>query len=924
MVWPTSLATSQAPTRFKWYVGATLSDPITTTIFFTGLSGGRQDSVVYLNHNSSEWAKTDSGGINFFAQGAVFDLNGIQNMQWDNDNSLLIRNLTNPDVKVRRDNIAPILLVLETVDIDLDGKLDHYRFSFDDLSPIFPRSSFNVANWSITGYDGVKNNLQVDLNVYNPFHSFFQPTAINTFGDTVEVFVKFDETTGAGPEVTPYGGDTGDVPDVVVDANNGFADWADNVMAALPVGLTVEADKAGPAIMSARTVNTYQVETFISENLKSSTINKEDFVLDMGLNVGIGWSFDNVTQVSPGKVVITVYQNPTLFWSPTQNGTVQFSEVGVVTDNISGTDNGNMQVAEINVNDHAASKFLIAPALDDPEIPMDDAQIVGVQFFVEIIALDSHDSLDTNFPYLIELSSNLTQDEIDLPDGPSRLTNGVGYFPVTCWKETENLLITVSVPNVDQYTLVYNTSDPITVVPPVIDTPDTLIVRDYRGADGLGDQGGYVQFVFDYSANHPGIGIDNIISYYQIYRKTFNEGIPEISHWCTIPATDPGDTGADSLITGPVYTGDNVLSQWMVRAVYTKALNSKNATITTDQAGTEPRLIRRAGRVVLRTEDNGISTTYADQIQYVSGYAMANGRAIDNIAPKSPEYLLADKEGVTVNLHWQKVTVGINGMPEITPVKYELFSNNSKAYFNPATEGTLIATLSDTTYMVNSEDLRAFFCVRAIDSDNQSELSDRVGKYGFHLDRGENSVYNYISFPLHNSFENAKGLANKFKGIEVALQLEERTNGFSKYYLPDLNFGQNFELHVGMPLLLSLKKSAEASWFYSGRVPAAESVQFALNRSAAGSYNEITVPLDKTNIKTADDLAKDIGGVEVVLKLNPETNGFSQFWIPSIKYGTNFEIAPGEAVLINVNNSAPAVWPTYSTSVVQVTNVAEE
>ncbi|MDZ7296319.1 MAG: hypothetical protein ONB14_12970, partial [candidate division KSB1 bacterium] len=334
--WPTTEAGAQAPSRFKWFVGIRNFNAAGTKVFFTGLSGTNQDNVIYLNSTGSTWTKTDSGFVNFYGTSVVYDVaptpNG--NLQWDDDGSIVGFSGTGSDVKVKRDNIAPILLGLYTQDFDADGKLDHYRFVFDPLSPIFPKASFKAANWRIVGYDGAKGGLALDMNVYNPSHAYYKPTAINSFGDTVEAYISFNETTAGGPPATPYGGDTGDVPDVMVETGKGFADWADNVMAALGEGLSLESDKAGPAIMSARTISTTTVEILMSERVQG--LDLTDFSLIMGFTPALA----SVSQPSSARVLLNVA--PYSQWAPTQTGTVRLTSPNVIHDDITGEDNGNV------------------------------------------------------------------------------------------------------------------------------------------------------------------------------------------------------------------------------------------------------------------------------------------------------------------------------------------------------------------------------------------------------------------------------------------------------------------------------------------------------------------------------------------------------------------------------------------------------
>jgi hypothetical protein len=910
--WPIEQASAEDVRRFAWFVGSILYNGTGTKIFFTGLSSSRKDSVIYLNHTGTAWAKTDEGAINFSNDIPVYDLAASPNInkQYDHNNSINSKTeaIAGFDVKVNRDNIAPILTKLETVDLDKNGKLDHYRFVFDPLSPIFPRPPghlFNPSLWSIKGYDTVaKSGLQVDLTIYNPVNYPDYPRqAINSFGDTVEVFIKFTETSGTGPSSTPYGGDTGDVPDVVVADGNGFRDWADNVMSALPTGITLEKDKAGPAIISAKTINTTQVEVLMSEDLLDGYTSTADLRLNMGKDL----SLLDVQEVSPGKLKAIAFDQD--YWLPTQTGNIALVSPNVVYDNITGEDNSNRQTGNIPVNDRAASQF-------DINLAIEGNVIRGVPFQIEVVARDSHGNLDINFPEKIVFSSNLTQNEIDLPDGPQPLTGGMAYFNVTSWKTTENLIISVSV-NSDRYARFFSNSDPIEVVEPVIDAPNTLKVKDYRGIDGNGDQGGYVALIFDYSTNHPGIGTENVIDYYEIYREFDHD----VWNWGTFQASDTTGTHADSMRL-VVWTGDSAESIFWVRAVWNPSWpGTSNGSAATEaialpkgytlMSGNVPILLRSKGKKVKSLLPKQ-SATEAGSDQVVSASIMAQGRAIDNIAPKSPANLYADKAGVAVKLHWPKVTQGVNGLTELFPIKYEVLSHATNAYFDPA-QGTVEATVSDTSYQVNSESLRKFFCVRAVDSDNKSEVSKRTGKWGFQMALGSANKYNYLSLPLETSkYKKASDLSTDITGLAALLQLEATTNAYSKFYLPAISFGTNFTLKSGIPVLVSAGPTAASSWFYTGPVPTAQSVQFTLvKRADKNMYNEIILPLDKTGITTADQLAKNIGGVEIVLKLDPVTNAFTKFWLPAIQYGDNFAIQPGEPVLISVNNTAPSVWPIY-------------
>lgn len=898
--WP---STATVNTRLKWIVGGSFYNSV--NVFYTGFSGTNRDSVIYLNQTGAAWAKTDSGAINFFNPNVVYDVasgsNG--NSQFDDDLSLSepLRTLLGSDVRIQRDNIAPTLTRLETVDLDYDGKLDHLRLVFDPESPVYPRRSFRANQWIISGYDGIKQGLIVDLSVY-VFTPAYTDPPINSFGDTVQVYIRFNETIGSGPALTPYGGDTGDVLSAEVSTGMGFADWADNVMKRLPDALMPVRDKAGPAIMSARTINTTQVEAFMSEDLLESSVGKKDFFLDMGLGMDVSWPFLSVVETNPGRVLLTVFDQS--YWLPTQRGTLSFDyseEDGNVYDLVSNINHQNNQIA---VDDHAASQF-------DINLAIDGSVYRGVPFQIEVIARDSHGNVDAGFPESITLSSNLSQNEIDLPDGAQSLTEGIGYFTITSLKTTDNLRINIHV-GTHGYDRYYSTSDAIVVIDPTIDAPNKLTVLDEPG-----DQGGFVRLTWDYSLNHPGLSGQPVINYYELFREKKGD----VLFVGTIAAPDTNGTAMDSMRV-KLHIGDNDSSRYWVRGVWDPDQAGTAALAAADGSGwlvldhVQPVLLRSKGKVVeqkKRSSDASLAAILSNKL--MSGSIMSSGRAIDNIPPKIPARLNADKSGVTVKLHWPQVTEGVNNTLELFGVKYQIYGHSENAYFDPDSEGELLITTQDTSFSYNGAELRKYFCVRAIDSDNRSGITNRVGKYGFTLTKptvATQTTYNYLSAPLVNSaLSKASQVAGQVGGVVAVMKIDSTTNRFSKVYIPGISRPRDdFAIVPGMPILVALNQTAGSEWFMTGAVPDVDAVHFTLTRSTTGKYNEITLPLDHGDIDNAQELASAIGGVRAVLKLDPVKNRFSTVYIPGIsRQVDNFSIEPGEPVLISVTGSAPSMWP---------------
>ena len=95
---------------------------------------------------------------------------------------------------------------------------------------------------------------------------------------------------------------------------------------------------------------------------------------------------------------------------------------------------------------------------------------------------------------------------------------------------------------------------PVAVIEPPLDAPDALVAEDYKGADGAGDQGGFVLLTWDLSEHHD--GIDG----YRIFRELpvlGNEMVP----WAMVDAV-PGVNIGRAIVA----TLDNVATNWGIAA----------------------------------------------------------------------------------------------------------------------------------------------------------------------------------------------------------------------------------------------------------------------------------------------------------------------------------------------------------------------
>ena len=92
------------------------------------------------------------------------------------------------------------------------------------------------------------------------------------------------------------------------------------------------------------------------------------------------------------------------------------------------------------------------------------------------------------------------------------------------------------------------------VVPPSLDAPDAVVAQDYTGADGSGDQGGFVLLTWDLSADH------TTLDGYRVFREMPALG-GEMMPWAMVDAV-PGVSIARAIVA----TLDNAETNWGIAA----------------------------------------------------------------------------------------------------------------------------------------------------------------------------------------------------------------------------------------------------------------------------------------------------------------------------------------------------------------------
>jgi hypothetical protein len=222
-----------------------------------------------------------------------------------------------------------------------------------------------------------------------------------------------------------------------------------------------------------------------------------------------------------------------------------------------------------------------------------------------------------------------------------------------------------------------------------LDAPNTLVAEDYMGADGLGDQGGFVMLTFDLSTDHATVDAYRVYRQVQVTQRLATAAdsttaavvalaAPEAAMipWAKIDAV-PGETIGRVIVA----TLDNVASSWGVAAersgqtTKTKAALASVETVNPyevmAQTMTQSKQLAQQSDVpvfatllpeAMAFAQQGVAPRLKSVEESVVRSSLTQTaepvRAIDNIAPAAVPYVRAldtpSDAGSSITLKWTK------------------------------------------------------------------------------------------------------------------------------------------------------------------------------------------------------------------------------------------------------------------------------
>jgi len=400
---------------------------------------------------------------------------------------------------------------------------------------------------------------------------------------------------------------------------------------------------------------------------------------------------------------------------PDVEGRVSFVNLNVLDDAVGNANShlGNPMDDVVMVDDNVADHFSVVPSTTAP--------VVGEPFTVTVRAQDSDGETDTHFAG--EITLDVQSGNATFYGEKHVLTNGMGIFSVVA-VDTSPFTVKASYDYGSEVVAV-GISTPITATPLMLDAPDRLGARDYRGADGMGDQGGFVLLSFDLSEHH------QILTGYRIYREiALSLGREKFIPWAKV---DPVP-GVDSVhVVVPAL--DNVPTRWGVAAEMGAATSGMMPSpkrvgtgdvvfATLDLAATERIFGTRSGiraKVVSSGTSTSPMTITADKV-----------RAVDNVPPApvvSMQVLDTPfDDGGSITVSWEKSSddrilsaYEVNGgtVPLLGVHRYVVYrQEEGGAFVRVGDAGSGAMTFIDRTV----DDVVSYtYTVRAADLDNEME-----------------------------------------------------------------------------------------------------------------------------------------------------------------------------------------------------------
>jgi hypothetical protein len=193
-----------------------------------------------------------------------------------------------------------------------------------------------------------------------------------------------------------------------------------------------------------------------------------------------------------------------------------------------------------------------------------------------------------------------------------------------------------------------------------------------------------------------------------------------------------------------------------------------------------------------------------------------------------------------------------------------------------------------------------YYAITALNSNTESEISNRVGEFDYQLITTASTDFNEIALPLiEASLLKASDLLVEIPNCNSVARWNAEFQGYEQYveFIPPTDF----ELSPGHPYYVNVTNTSVFTQTGPYTAPV-----FNLITTSSTDFNEIMLPLDRGYVATASDLLVEIPNCNSVARWNAEFQGYEQYveFIPP----TDFDVSIGYPYYVNM--MANTVWPS--------------
>ncbi len=209
---------------------------------------------------------------------------------------------------------------------------------------------------------------------------------------------------------------------------------------------------------------------------------------------------------------------------------------------------------------------------------------------------------------------------------------------------------------------------------------------------------------------------------------------------------------------------------------------------------------------------------------------------------------------------------------------------------------------TDHENVVGDPSTNYFYTLTTVGS-SESDPSEKFGEFDFDLITTGTTDFNEIALPLITSeITNAQHLMEAITGCNSTAQWNSGIQGYEQY-IPGIP-PTNFTVEMGYPYYVNV--TGNTGFTLLGKIA---TPSFNLITTPTTDFNEIVLPLTKTEITKASQLMNDIPNCNSAAYWDASIQGYQQY-IPGIP-PTDFDVRVGYPYYVNV--TAQVSWPQGGT-----------